>query len=298
MSTASHQLREPIVAPSEVREITDGVWVIPDSDHTLFVPNIGIIVGSRATLVIDTGFGPDNARTVIEQARRLSGTRPIFLTHTHFHPEHGFGANVVAGEVTILYNETQWNELQEKGSTVLRMFRNMMPPLAPMLDGVEFVRPHILYTGSLSLDLGDGRVVEFVEFGGAHSRGDQALLIRASKSVLFTGDLIEERYFGVLADNESHVVPWIQRLKGFERLNPELVVPGHGFIGGPELITNYRAYFELAQRRVHELRSAAELSETEIVDRVSSELLALHPDWENQTWARKTVADLSWPSRR
>ena len=251
--------------------------MIPDSDHTPLVPNIGIIVGARATLVIDTGFGPDNARAVMQEARRLSAGRPVYLTHTHCHPEHGFGANVIAGEVTIVYNEAQWNELQEKGSVLLRMFRNQIPSLAPMLDGVEFVRPHIRYTGLLTLDLGDGQIVEFREFGGAHSRGDQGILVRGSKSVLFTGDLIEERYFGILGDSESHVLPWIDRLNRFEQLNPEVVVPGHGHMGGRELIANYRAYFEHAKRRVDELRTAGELPEADIVERVTAELLDLHP---------------------
>jgi glyoxylase-like metal-dependent hydrolase (beta-lactamase superfamily II) len=115
MSTAGRQLKAPIVATNAISQITDGVWVIPDSDHTLLVPNIGIIVGSRATLIIDTGLGADNARAVLQQARRLSDGRPVYLTHTHYHPEHGFGANVIAGEVTIVYNDVQWSELQEKG---------------------------------------------------------------------------------------------------------------------------------------------------------------------------------------
>lgn len=297
MTTASYELTAPIVAPSRATEIADGAWVIPDLDHILFVPNIGIIVGPRATLVIDTGFGPDNARAVLEQARRLSGRRPILLTHTHFHPEHGFGANVVAGEVTVVYNDAQWRELQEKGATVLRMFRDQLPALAPLLDGVEFVPPNLRYTGLLTLDLGGGLMVELREVGGAHSRGDQAILVRGSQSVLFTGDLIEERYFGIMADHESHVVPWIDRLTTLEQLEPDVVVPGHGLIGGPELIAGYRAYFEFARRRVGELRSAGELSEAKIVDRVSGELLALHPDWANRNWARKTVEDLTWPSR-
>jgi len=297
MSTGTQQLRAPIIAPSAIKEIADGVWVIPDSDHTLLVPNIGIIIGARATLVIDTGFGPDNARAVMQEARRLSAGRPVYLTHTHCHPEHGFGANVVAGDVTIVYNETQWNELQEKGPILLRMFRNQIPSLAPMLDGVEFVRPDFLYNGSLTLDLGRGPVVEFREFGGAHSRGDQAILVRGSKSVLFTGDLIEEGYFGILGDSESHVIPWIDRLKRLQQLEPGLVVPGHGHLGGPELIANYRAYFELARRRVDELRAAGELNEADIVERVTTELLELHPDWQNRNWVTKTVADLTWPAR-
>lgn len=256
--------KAPVVNTSAIREVADGVWVIPDSDHTPLVPNVGIITGSRATLVIDTGLGADNARAVLEQARRLSDRRRIFLTHTHCHPEHGFGANVLAGEVTIVYNDAQWNELEEKGSVLLRLFRDGMPVLAPMLEGVEFVRPDVGYTGSLNLDLGDGRIVEFREFGGAHSRGDQAILVRSSKSVLFTGDLVEEGYFGILGDHESHVVPWIDRLHRLEQLGPELVVPGHGRMGGPELIVEYREYFERARSRVAELRKAGALSETEI----------------------------------
>jgi len=297
MSTGTQHLRTPIVSPKGITEIADGVWVIPDSDHTPLVPNIGIIVGGRATLVIDTGFGADNARAVMQEARRLSAGRPVYLTHTHCHPEHGFGANVVAGEVTIVYNEAQWNELQEKGHVLLHMFRNQIPSLAPMLDGVEFVRPQLLYAGSLKLDLGDGQIVEFREFGGAHSRGDQAILVRKSQVVLFAGDLIEERYFGILGDSESHVLPWIDRLSHLEQLEPQIVVPGHGHMGGPQLITNYRAYFEHAKHRADELRTAGKLSEADIIERVTAELLDLHPDWDNRNWARKAVEDLAWPSR-
>ena len=297
MNTAPPHLKAPIIDPSGTTEIANDVWIIPDADHTLLVPNVGIVVGDRATLVIDTGFGPDNARAVLDAARRLSDNRPVYLTHTHCHPEHGFGANVIAAEVTIVYNETQWNELQEKGSTLLRMFREQIPSLGPMLDGVEFVRPDLLYTGSLTLDLGDDLTAEFREFGGAHSRGDQGILVRGSSSVLFTGDLIEEGYFGILGDSDSHVLPWIDRLNRLEQLEPDMVVPGHGHMGRRDLIAEYRAIFALAKRRVDELRAEDELSEQQIVDRVAAELLDLHPDWQNRPWARKIVEDLSWPAR-
>ena len=221
MSTGTQQLRAPIVTPKGITEIADGVWVIPDSDHTPLVPNIGIIVGARATLVIDTGFGADNARAVMQEARRLSAGRPVYLTHTHCHPEHGFGANVIAGEVTIVYNEAQWNELQEKGPVLLRMFRNQIPALAPMLDGVEFVRPQLLYTGIAnagSRRWTNRRVSRVRRRALARRPGHPCSEIPV---VLFAGDLIEERYFGILGDSESHVLPWIDRLSHFEELEPQ-----------------------------------------------------------------------------
>jgi glyoxylase-like metal-dependent hydrolase (beta-lactamase superfamily II) len=295
VNTIAQQFKKPIVVPSAIQQIADGVWIIPDSDHTPLVPNIGIVVGSRATLVIDTGFGSENARAVLELTRRLS-KELVFLTHTHCHPEHGFGSNVVANEVTVVYNDAQWAELKEKGPVLLRMFKDSMPEVAGMLEGVEFLHPNALYTGSLRIDLG-GRIVEFREIGGGHSRGDQVIMVHGLKPVLFTGDLVEEGYFGILGDHESHVVPWIDRLNRLEKLCPNVVVPGHGLHGGPERIVNFRSYFEVTRNRVAELRAAGELTELQIVDSVTAELLNLHPDWQNRRWAKTAVSDLTWPAR-
>ena len=51
----------PIVDPSAIKEIAPGVFVICDRRVPL-VPNIGIILGSNAALVVDTGMGPANGR--------------------------------------------------------------------------------------------------------------------------------------------------------------------------------------------------------------------------------------------
>jgi glyoxylase-like metal-dependent hydrolase (beta-lactamase superfamily II) len=59
----------------------------------------------------DRGVGRRNGAYVLEHAKRLAGGRPVFLTITHFHPEHGFGAQVFKGEATIIYNRPQRDEL-------------------------------------------------------------------------------------------------------------------------------------------------------------------------------------------
>src|SRR5690606_1022312 len=57
---------EPIINPDAMRKVSEHVYVIPD-DYVGFVPNVGIVVGDRATLVIDTGMGERNGRIVLEQ---------------------------------------------------------------------------------------------------------------------------------------------------------------------------------------------------------------------------------------
>src|SRR6266849_1630201 len=73
----------PPVVRGEPAEVSDGVFVIPDN-RVPIVPNVGLVVGDRAALIIDTGLGLRNGAYVLEQARRLAGARPLYLTITHF----------------------------------------------------------------------------------------------------------------------------------------------------------------------------------------------------------------------
>ena len=84
-TNAFAQMSQPIVGENPIR-ISDHVWAI------MGFPNIAIVVGSRATLVVDTGMGPKNGATAARVAARLApNNQKLFLTTTHFHPEHAAG---------------------------------------------------------------------------------------------------------------------------------------------------------------------------------------------------------------
>ena len=72
-------------------EIAEDVWIIPDR-RIFLVPNVGIVIGKKAALVIDCGLGPQCGQKVLEAADRIAPGRQLILTHTHAHPEHAFGA--------------------------------------------------------------------------------------------------------------------------------------------------------------------------------------------------------------
>jgi hypothetical protein len=51
------------------------------SDHDRQIvgwPNIGIVVGEKATLVVDTGLGPRNGATVAKVAKRLAPHNKLY----------------------------------------------------------------------------------------------------------------------------------------------------------------------------------------------------------------------------
>ena len=110
----------PLVDPGAIKQIAPDVYVIGDRRVPL-VPNIGIILGRDAVLVVDTGMGPENGEKVLATAKRLAGGRPLILTLTHFHPEHGFGAQAFKGASKIQYNSAQRDELRAKGGSLAQI---------------------------------------------------------------------------------------------------------------------------------------------------------------------------------
>src|SRR5262245_15276120 len=173
------------VLSGEPTEIADGVHVIPDGRVPL-VPNVGIVLGDRDALVVDTAMGPRNGATARAHAERLAAGRPLLLTITHFHPEHGYGAQAFVPGATIVYRRDQRDELHRKGSGYLEMFRTFGEGVAAQLENVEFVEPHVVYDGAADLDLG-GRTAQLRTWGLAHTRGDQIVFLPEER-VLFTGD--------------------------------------------------------------------------------------------------------------
>lgn len=269
-----------LLQPGTEQEIAPGVHVIPDRRVNL-IPNVGIVVGDDGVLVVDTGMGPANGRVVLDAARRLGGDRRLYLTLTHFHPEHGFGAQCFVDDATIVYNRAQADELEENGQEFIELFSGFAPEVAELLEGVELVQPHETYRGKTELDLGN-RTVELHEVGGAHTRGDQIVLL-PSESVLFAGDLVENRFFPILFGEVANGPAWIETLDGLEALGADTVVPGHGEAGGPELIQDVRAYLVELRDEV-----ASRLQREEDIETIAAELgpdiRARYESWDNPEW--------------
>jgi glyoxylase-like metal-dependent hydrolase (beta-lactamase superfamily II) len=273
----------PVVADIAPAEIKPGVHVIPDGRVPL-VPNIGIVVGEREVLVVDTGMGPKNGERVLEKARALSDS-PLVLTITHFHPEHGYGAQVFA-DARIVYNRTQAEELKQKGRAYVEMFRTFGDSVAEQLEDVELVEPHEVYDDESRIDLG-GMLVELRHFGLAHTRGDQVVFLPRER-VLFTGDLVETRLFPIFPwfppdDADVNGSKWIDVLNQLEALEPEVVVPGHGEIGDAGLIRDVRSYLEEVRELVRRAAAGGRSSE-EVKAQLEPEVRSAYPTWDAPEW--------------
>jgi glyoxylase-like metal-dependent hydrolase (beta-lactamase superfamily II) len=265
-------------------EVAPGVHVIPDPGVAL-VPNVGVVEGAEAVLIVDAGMGPRNGERVLAEVRGLTAQTRRYATLTHFHPEHGFGAQALRDHATLLYNAPQKAELDAKGAAYVELFRTFGPHVAEQLEGVELVDPHLVYPSSATLDLG-GLVVELLSMP-AHTLGDQVVWI-PERRVLFAGDLAENGMLPIVPDGDVRIGRWIAVLERLERLRPEIVVGGHGAVGGVELLARARDYLtDLRARVVCELRSGA--GDDEIVAALEPALAADYAGWGGHEWIEPAI---------
>ena len=115
----------PLIPVGLTEEVVARVHVMPDQ-RVEFVPNVGIVVGDRSVLVIDTAMGPRNGQRILAEARRIGEGRRLLLTTTHFHPEHAFAAQSFA-DATYVCNAAQAEEMAAKGPEYIEMFSGFAP---------------------------------------------------------------------------------------------------------------------------------------------------------------------------
>ncbi|MFE7510004.1 MBL fold metallo-hydrolase [Streptomyces sp. NPDC057540] len=284
-------LRDPAVHTAGAQELAPGLLVVPDRGIPL-VPNIGIIGGTQAVLVVDTGMGTADAEQVLALADEVAQGRRLYLTSTHFHPEHAFGAHVFAGRATYLVNRAQARDLEVKGQDYLEMFRDLGSPVADRLDGaVRVPTPDVVYDDVHALDLG-GRTVLLRPTGRGHTEGDQVIEV-PDAGTLFTGDLAETAHFAIFPwfpphDTDVSGVRWLAVMEQLASAGHSTVVPGHGDVGGPQVLADVRDYLRELRDETWRRKDSAR-DESEITAEVRALLIERHPRWAGREWIEKGV---------
>ena len=264
----------PIVKVEGLRQISPHVHIIPDNSVPL-VPNVGYVVGDRAALVIDTGLGPRNGAAVYEVAKKLAGSKPLYLVTTHFHPEHDLGAQAFPDTTKLIRSTDQVKDIAEFGLQLAKVFASRSAINAELLKDADFRKADVTFERDYDLDLG-GVTVKLSAMGSNHTVGDTIIWVE-SERVLFSGD-IAMRNQPAFASPRSNLQHWLASLDRLEQLKPAIIVPSHGPTGdGTAFITGYAAYLtEVRDRTVAEKRAGR--SADQAVETVSAAFGDRAPD--------------------
>ena len=267
-------LPDPVVRENVTVKLAPHSYVIPDGNVVL-VPNIGIVVGTSATLVVDTGMGPRNGAAVMREVGKVSRNTKLFLVTTHFHAEHVAGISAFPAGTTYVISRQQQKDLDELGPDLTKRFATFSPGIGEMLKDAPVRKADVLFDREYTIDLG-GVSVKLLALGSTHTPGDTMVFVEQDR-VLYAGDVVMNKV-PVAFGQTSNVAIWVKVLKELEPLRPIVIVPAHGPVGDGSLIAQQRSVFQTLQTRARELKAQGKTAD-EAATTLTAEFQSQHPDW-------------------
>ena len=261
----------PLVKEGATVKLAPHSYAIPD-DNAVLVPNVGIVVGSRATLVIDPGMGRRNGEAVLREAQKLRNNAEMYVATTHYHVEHTLGY-LGLPNARYVNSKTQEAEFAEEWQRQARLFASRGPAFAELLNTANGRTADVTFDREHTLDLG-GVTVRMIVVGPTHTRGDTIFFVEGD-SVLYAGDVVMNESF-VAANESSSMKAWLAAYDLLEMMGPKAIVPAHGKLGDGTLIPTNRAFMRQIQERAHALKAQGR-SVDEVADIVQKEMRARYP---------------------
>jgi glyoxylase-like metal-dependent hydrolase (beta-lactamase superfamily II)/predicted ester cyclase len=261
-----------LVRAGVTEQLTAHVWAIPDGSANL-VPNVGIIVGKKAVLVIDTGMGRRNAGTVLGEVAKLGAGKPIYIVTTHVHPEHDMGAHAFPKDSKLIRSKDQVEDIAAgAGMNLVPIFAQRSELNKELLADAKHRAADIIFDQDYTLDLG-GVKAKIYAMGTNHTHGDTAVLV---DGVLFCGDVAMKPQ-PAFSNPTATISHWLASLDRLQALHPKHIVPSHGPFGDTSIIEGYRAYLTRIRDRTAELKKAGK-SQDEAIQIITEEMSAQYPD--------------------
>jgi cyclase len=167
----------------------------------------------------------DAAESLYKAVKELAGNKPIIVVNTHVHTDHTSGNKFYEGQKIIAggnYDKQFWiKECGDKGI------------------------PTIWLKDSLTLKVGDETVTILNLPWNAHTQSDVFVYLQ-NRKMLFGGDVILNRQAPAMlsrykADGYGYLRAFDYLTKRFDIAK---VIPGHGEMGGVEVIQNFKEFFE------------------------------------------------------
>ena len=225
---------QPMLGEDTVR-VSDHVWAI------MGFPNIGIVVGGTATLVVDTGLGPRNGATVARVAKKLAPNNKLYLTTTHFHPEHAAGEPGFPAGTILIRDRVQQDEMNQHGQEIINLFASRNDQQRELLANVKLRPPDEVFDKERTLDLGGGVTARLLWFGGAHTKGDELTFVEPDRT-LISGDVVQNKVVPNIFREGGTPSSWIAVLDQVEKLGALHVLPDHSAIGDGSLVAQETAF--------------------------------------------------------
>jgi cyclase len=204
------------------------------------VSNLGMIAGPEFLWAIDGSQGPIPAKAFIAASKQATGKDFGRLLLTHHHGDH-------TGGLQFFKNAEVWShpycrdEVLKAVPATPAMWTPAPNGAADVSEPRKLVVPILTFKDDVTVFVGDIEV-RFLFAGTCHTWGDVMAYLPKQK-ILFAGDV---GFFWVAPyANNSYIGKWLDACDQIANWDVDVIVPGHGPIGGKKELAAMADYFRV-----------------------------------------------------
>lgn len=256
------QLPIPEMAFNDVKEIAPGVFFryssisATDTKIPFGGSNHTWIVFKDYVVVIDANF-PKEAADVVADIKKTTKKPIKYVLDTHHHGDHAYGNNVWAKEgAQIVASKHTARLLKTNGP---KQWEDAAKDRKDIKES-ELKQADISFEEKYELK-DDTQHVVFHAFGHSHTIGDAVAYLPKHK-ILCTGDACVNGAFNFMGHSNS--ASWIKCLEAMEKLDIDIICPGHGKLARKDLLAKEKRYFSelrtAVQKGIDDKKTAEEIT--------------------------------------
>lgn len=234
---------------TELKQLAPNVYAYQQEGGTghinAGISNAGLFVGEDSLLVFDALGYPLQSKAFIAAGKKAGGGKPITqLINSHHHGDHVAGNQFFLPAQIASHPYCRQEVLKAIPSTPASW-----PKVEGQSDGTEVRKlapPTVTFENNLIYNIG-GNAVEFRFVGPAHTWGDMVAYLPQHK-ILFAADLA---FFNLVPYcHNAYVSKWMESIDKVMKWDWDVIVPGHGPIGGKKDLAEAGEYFRYLKPEV------------------------------------------------
>ena len=201
-----------------------GVPEMGSKQNQNFISNAGFVVTPKGVVVIDALGSPVLAQKLIQEIRKVTKQKIVAVVLTHYHADHVYGLQEFKRLGATIYAQRDGLNYLASETAKQRLIASRTDFAPWVNENTRLVPADVWIDQSKTITVGG---VEFIlnRVGPAHAHEDLIVYVPSEK-VLFAGDLVFRGRIPFVGNADSR--GWVNALNEIQKLNPAIVVPGHG----------------------------------------------------------------------
>jgi glyoxylase-like metal-dependent hydrolase (beta-lactamase superfamily II) len=213
--------------PVQVAPHTYFVQGLPEmgsSTNQNFISNAGFVVTPGGVVVVDALGSPILAQKLIAEIKKVTNQNVVAVIVSHYHADHVYGLQEFRKIGAKIYAQGEGRNYLSSETAKQRLIASRID-FAPWVNqDTKLIAADVWIDQKSHLNIGG---VDFYisRVGPAHAPEDLMVYVPSEK-VLFAGDLVFRGRIPFVGNADSK--GWLIALDEIAKLNPNVVIPGHG----------------------------------------------------------------------